>query len=346
MPAVPAPAKVLVSGVNGYVGIWVASAYLEHGYSVRGTVRSIERAGKHIKDTFAKHGDKFELVEVADITASGAFDEAVKDVDLIAHTASPFHFLGKEPSELIDPAVKGTVSILESVYAHAPTAKRVVITASIVSVWTYLIDSPRTFNELDWNEQAVNLVKEKGAEAGPATIYGASKTLAEKAAWEFVEKNKPSWDLVTINPPYVFGPPIHEVNSADALNTSQKFLFDILTGKLPEDGYETVSHNLVDVRDVAEIHARAAELPQAGGTRCLISAGAFYPQDELDIANSIEPKPWDGLPKGRPGVTKDKRHLITVSTDQFDRVYGFKMHTPAETIGDSLKDFKARGWIA
>jgi hypothetical protein len=69
MPAVPAPAKVLVSGVNGYVGIWVARRYLEHGYSVRGTVRSIERAGKHLRDTFASYGDKFELVEVADITA-------------------------------------------------------------------------------------------------------------------------------------------------------------------------------------------------------------------------------------------------------------------------------------
>jgi nucleoside-diphosphate-sugar epimerase len=69
MPAVPAPAKVLVSGVNGYVGIWVARRYLEHGYSVRGTVRSIERAGKHLRETFASYGNKFELVEVVDITA-------------------------------------------------------------------------------------------------------------------------------------------------------------------------------------------------------------------------------------------------------------------------------------
>ena len=68
MPAVSAPAKVLVSGVNGYVGAWVAQAFLSEGYSVRGTVRSIERSGQHLYNTFEKYGDKFELAIVADIT--------------------------------------------------------------------------------------------------------------------------------------------------------------------------------------------------------------------------------------------------------------------------------------
>ena len=86
MPVVTAPARVLVSGVNGYLGIWVAEAYLSEGYTVRGTVRSVERAGQHLRKTFAKYGDKFELVEVEDITAPGAFDEAVKGIDVVAHT--------------------------------------------------------------------------------------------------------------------------------------------------------------------------------------------------------------------------------------------------------------------
>jgi hypothetical protein len=65
----------------------------------------------------------------------------------------------------------------------------------------------------------------------------------------------------------------------------------------------------------------------------------------VDVANSLEPKPWDGLPKGKPGVTKNKAHLGTLRLDQFARVYGFQLHTPAETIRDSLEDFKSRGWI-
>ena len=86
MPVVAAPARVLVSGVNGYLGIWVAEAYLSEGYTVRGTVRSVERAEQHLRKTFAQYGDKFELVEVEDITAPGAFDDAVKGIDVVAHT--------------------------------------------------------------------------------------------------------------------------------------------------------------------------------------------------------------------------------------------------------------------
>ena len=92
MPAVPAPAKVLISGVNGYLGAWVTAKYLERGYSVRGTVRSIEKAGKHLYETFGKYGDKFELVEVKDITAKGAFDDAVKGIDVVVHTVRSFFF--------------------------------------------------------------------------------------------------------------------------------------------------------------------------------------------------------------------------------------------------------------
>ena len=80
MSPVPAPAKVLVSGVNGYLGIWVVRKYLEAGYTVRGQVRSIAKAGKHLKDTFASYGDKFELVEVSDITAvctTGPFSQCL-----------------------------------------------------------------------------------------------------------------------------------------------------------------------------------------------------------------------------------------------------------------------------
>ena len=86
MPIVSAPAKVLVSGVNGYVGAWVAQAFLSEGYSVRGTVRSIGRSGQHLRKTFEKYEDKFELVEVKEIASPGAFDEAIKGINVVAHT--------------------------------------------------------------------------------------------------------------------------------------------------------------------------------------------------------------------------------------------------------------------
>jgi uncharacterized protein YbjT (DUF2867 family) len=91
MVSVSPPAKVLVTGANGYLAAWVVKKYLEAGYSVRGAVRSLAK-GAFLKDKFAQYGDRFELVVVEDITKDGAFDEAVKGVDAIAHTASPFHF--------------------------------------------------------------------------------------------------------------------------------------------------------------------------------------------------------------------------------------------------------------
>jgi nucleoside-diphosphate-sugar epimerase len=180
-----------------------------------------------LTDKFSDYGDRFELVVVDDITKDGAFDEAVKGVDVIAHTASPFHYkatnpdgvlplfffsvlwtfsLNKPYSDLIIPAVKGTTSILNSALKYGDTVKRFVLTSSSVAI----LESsavPRVFNESDWNNAAVEAVKTQGSAAGPFALYMASKTLAEKAAWEFVAEHKSeiSWDLVSINPAYVFG---------------------------------------------------------------------------------------------------------------------------------------------
>lgn len=101
MVATPSPAKVLVTGANGYLATWVVKKYLEAGYSVRGTVRSLSKSA-FLNDKFAHYGERFELVVVEDITKDGAFDEAVKGVDAIAHTASPFHFKATNPDGMSD----------------------------------------------------------------------------------------------------------------------------------------------------------------------------------------------------------------------------------------------------
>jgi len=102
MVAVSLPAKVLVTGANGYLATWVVKKYLEAGYSVRGTVRSLTKSA-FLKDQFAHYGDQFELVVVDDITKDGAFDEAIKGIDVIVHTASPFHFKATEPDGMFLP---------------------------------------------------------------------------------------------------------------------------------------------------------------------------------------------------------------------------------------------------
>ena len=101
MVAVSPPDKVLVTGANGYLATWATKKYLEAGHSVRGTVRSLSQSA-FLNDKFACYGDHFELVVVEDITKDGAFDEAVKGVDAIAHIASPFHFSSTNPDGMSD----------------------------------------------------------------------------------------------------------------------------------------------------------------------------------------------------------------------------------------------------
>lgn len=72
MPAI-ASGKVLVTGANGYVAVWLVKQLLEQGFSVRGTVRSPAKA-EHLKKLFASHGDKLEFVVVEDITKVCLFD--------------------------------------------------------------------------------------------------------------------------------------------------------------------------------------------------------------------------------------------------------------------------------
>lgn len=163
----------------------------------------------------------------------GAFDDAVKGVDAIAHTASPFHFNVKDPQELIVPAVAGTGSILQSALKFAnDTVKRVVITSSTAAVF-YPVTEARVFDETDWNEASIREVETLGAGAAPSAMYRASKTLAERAAWKFVENNKGklNWDLAVVNPPFVYGPVLHEVSSPESLNTSMLEWYDVVVKK-------------------------------------------------------------------------------------------------------------------
>lgn len=157
----------------------------------------------------------------------GAFDEAVKGVDAIAHTASPFHTRAKDPAELIVPAVQGTVGVLTSALKHGTSVNRIVVTSSCASIFEDLPE-PKTFSEADWNEFAIREVETKGADAPIADKYCASKALAERAAWKYWNEHRGEvgWDLVVLNPSFVYGPILHEVDKPEHLNESMRMFYD------------------------------------------------------------------------------------------------------------------------
>ncbi|KAJ7921859.1 hypothetical protein B0H13DRAFT_2655863 [Mycena leptocephala] len=237
MPAVSS-GKVLVSGV--------VRMLLEEGFSCA-----------HLRGTFASYGDKFELVVVSDITQDGAFDEAVKGVDAIDYMASPVHLNADNPDEIIVPTVKGMLSMLNSAMKYGTDVKRMVLTSSTAAVIQDAVE-PRLFNELDWNEQAIQQVEEMGNAASGHTKYRAAKVRGEQAAWKLVEqhKHKLEWDLVVLNPPYVFEHTIHAVPSPEALNLSTRDFYKIFTQ--PSTPATLQAGNCwVDVRDLARTQVLA-----------------------------------------------------------------------------------------
>lgn len=336
---------MLVSGANGYLAIWVVQTLLERGYSVRGTVRSEEK-GRYLKEYFKPFGEKLEVVVVEDISKPGAFDEAVKGVDAIAHTASPFHSNVEDPRDFYQPAIRGTVGILESALKNGTNVKRIVVTSSTAAVMDPP-SKPTTFSEKDWNMGSVKAVEEKGKKSEPMEIYRASKTLAEKSAWDFVEKNKDKiqWDLTVLNPPFIFGPPIHDVKSLSALNTSLQYWYNMVVADTPKTKESlSGSSSWTDVRDIAEAHVRALEKDAAGGERIIVNGGSYHWQDWIDTANSIQPSPIPShkLPRGVPEM--ERVYLINYDKTKEEKILGIKFFTQEESTRDMLADFERRGW--
>lgn len=195
--------------------------------------------------------------------------------------------------QLLDPAIIGTTGILKSVKKHAPTVKRVVITSSFASI-VNPFKGPNIghiYTEADWNP----LTHEQALE-NPNAGYRASKTFAEKAAWDFIEKEKPNFDLVTMCPPLVFGPIVHYLNSLDALNTSNQSTRNYIQGQVKDGLPDTAFPMWIDVRDLAEGHVNALEKPDAGSKRYLFASGVFSNKEMAAVIRDNFPEYKDQLP--------------------------------------------------
>jgi len=274
-------------------------------------------------------------------------------VDAIAHLASPVTFSAGDPNELIEPAVKGTVGILESAFKHGgENLKRVVILSSAASV-----SGPEDTGEIDennWNESAIREVHDKKRDASQASKYQASKSLAEKAAWEFVSKHPSSgteqrkWDLVTLCPPFVYGPIKHDCDSASHLNETMKaFYTAVLKPERPVSEFAAWQASWIDVRDLARAHTLALEKEEAGGRRFLLSSGPYIWQDWYDTVNSLQiPGLPDSVPIGDPGAGKSFAFKKTYRSDAAKDILGVTFRDKATTARDIVVNFQERGFLS
>jgi dihydroflavonol-4-reductase len=261
---------VCVTGATGFIASRIVKDLLAAGRKVRGTARKLEGKDADALRKLPGASERLELVQ-ADLLAEGAFDRAVAGCDHVMHTASPYALDAKDPQkDLVEPAVQGTENVLRS--AAKAGVKRVVLTSSMAAI-TDEPESDHVLTEKDWNEKS-------SVDRNP---YYYSKTLAEKAGWSFVEKEKPSFDLVVINPFLVIGPSV-----VSAVNTSNQMFLDMLQGTYP--GIMNLTWGFVDVRDVALAHIRAVEKPEAKGR--YICANATMSM--RDVVGLIAKSGYDG----------------------------------------------------
>lgn len=279
---------VLVTGANGYIAARTVEAFLQAGYTVRGTVRSLTSAAP-VKKALAAFGDKLSFVEVPDITAPGAFDEAVKGVDAVAHLASPVSFSFTDPDPVIRTAKEGTLSALRSA-AKESSVKNFVLMSSIAAVLSPK-EEPYVFTEKDWNNWAIGIVTKEGKKAPGPVIYTASKAEGERVFWQFRDDQKPHFSMSAVNPVFVIGPPLVAPASADKLGETYEFIYKVYAGgdlKTAALG----SNRYVDVRDVARLTVATVEhgSDTANGQRYIACSSFSTPAVVADILREAYPE--------------------------------------------------------
>ncbi|KAI5460974.1 hypothetical protein BGZ63DRAFT_388108 [Mariannaea sp. PMI_226] len=326
---------VLVSGANGYIAGPVIRAFLEAGYAVRGTVRSKPSANT-IVNALAEYKDDLEIVEVPDILASGAFDEAVKGVYGIAHLASPVGFHFTDPEPILNAAIGGTRTILQSAHKEA-SVKSFVLMSSVAAV---ISSRDGRFTEADWNDEGPAMVKKLGKDSPGGLIYSASKAEGERALWAFRDENNPSFTIAAINPGFVMGPPA-ALDSIESLSGTTAFIWKVFSGQdipaplKPDPPY-------VDVRDIARAAVYAIDHgKEVNGERFLLIRGAIPPQAAADILREAYPARRDIIKEGtpgagyRPGFAFPEQRVIDGS--KIVRVTGKDYYSVEQTIIDTAK---------
>ncbi len=262
--------KVLVTGGSGFIALHCIDQLLEKGFMVRTTIRSESR-----KEEINKAMDKYPNLDqnlefhICDLLKDEGWEAAVDGCDYVLHVASPFILeVPSDENVLIKPAVDGTLRVLNACSkAHV---KKVVLTSSVAAV-AYGHGVEKTYDESDWSNTG---------EDSDITPYAKSKTLAEKAAWNFVEELDPDkkFDFTVINPVGVFGPMLTR-----DIGTSNSLVSRLINGELP--ACPATHMGYVDVRDVAKAHVFSMLNSSTNNKRIIVSESEMFFVDVGRILN-------------------------------------------------------------
>ncbi len=335
---------VLVTGGSGYIGGWCVAGLLQQGYVVRTTVRDLTREdqARRAIATVTDPGNRLSF-HAANLMSDEGWDAAVEGCDYVLHVASPLGVAEpKDPNELIVPAREGAKRAIGA--AIRAGVKRVVQTSSVAATNS---GAPGDWicDETVWTDP----------KAPKVSAYAQSKTLAERAAWELIGAAGGKTTLATVNPALVLGP----VMGGD-FSESVQVVERLLTGRVP--GVPRLGFNVVDVRDVADLHIRAMTDPKAAGER-FIAAGHFaWMGDIADLlraklggaaAAKVPTRKVPGLVVRLVGLfDKDLGSVVPslgrrhdYSSAKAQSVLGWKPRPTEETILDCARSLIAAGAV-
>nr|GMC89159.1 cinnamoyl-CoA reductase 1-like [Ipomoea batatas] len=317
---------VCVTGASGYIASWLVKLLLHRSYTVHATVRSLKDPSK-VSHLLALDGAKERLhLFEADLLEENSFDHATNGCEGVFHTASPVDLSpSATKAGVVDPAVKGTLNVLGSC-VRTPSVKRVVVTSSTASV---LIKrdpiTPMTVIDETWYTD-----KEFAEEA--EQWYVLSKVLAEEAGWKYAEEN--GIDLVSLHPAFVIGPLLQPT-----LNFSSEVILNLV--KENKDAVPNGIYPVVDVRDVANAHIQALELPSASGRYCLVGI-TMHSSQILNIASRLFPylpipdKYKDDLPAvATYQVSQEKTKSLGINYTSFD-----------VSLNDTIESLKEKNFLS
>ncbi|PHH81424.1 hypothetical protein CDD82_814 [Ophiocordyceps australis] len=309
MSAIPQGSLVLVTGVNGYIASHVALQLLERGFRVRGTVRHGYKADyMHavFDDRFGP--GVFETLVVAEMSLPGAFDEAVQGCSAVMHVASDLT-LNPDPNKVIPVVLSGVHNAL-SAASRCPSIKRFVYTSSSAAITAPIANAKFHIDATMWNQADVDLALAPPpyTEHRRLAVYAASKTLAEKACWDFMHSEKPAFVLNTVLPNCNIGKILSKHQPASTGGWYKKMwdgdteILKLLWNFPPQ--------HYVNVTDTALLHMAALLEEDVVGERLLAFAGPFNWNDTVELLGKIAgngEKKWQRM-------THDPRDLKTVDT--------------------------------
>ena len=256
--------KVLVTGATGFIGLHCIQQLLNQGYQVNGSLRSMDRKSEVIESlennsTSVEHLSLFEL----DLMSDDGWDTAMEGCDYVLHVASPFVLSNESLDFFVKPAVEGATRALK--FAQKNNVKKVVLTSSFAAVGD-TFDGTVSFDESHWSDTTNDRMSH----------YSISKTLAEKAAWDYIKDNDVDFKLSVINPTAVIGPSL----SKD-IGVSNSLILRLLNGSMP--ALAKIHIGYVDVRDVAKAHILAMTNSAADGERFIVSEKEMWLHESAQV---------------------------------------------------------------